>query len=96
LLFLSHFDIGGSAARRLITAALSIALGATAAALILRNRILAYYAARVGELGRKSKIVLTMMVGAFLGALVSISSAGAGALGGDRPSFSALDCRWPV
>jgi uncharacterized protein len=81
LLLLSHFDTNGSAAHRLITAALSIALGATAAALIFRNRILACYAARVGELGQKWTIVLTMAVGGVLGALVSISSVGAGALG---------------
>ena len=36
---------------------------------------------RVGELGRKWTIVLTMVVGGVLGALVSISSVGTGALG---------------
>jgi uncharacterized protein len=81
LLLLSHIDINGSAAHGLITAALSIALAATAAALIFRNRILAFYASRVGELDRKRTIVLTMLVGGVLGALVSISSVGAGALG---------------
>jgi uncharacterized protein len=53
LLLLSHFDINGSAAYPLITVALSVALGVTAAALIFRNRILAFYAARVGEIGSK-------------------------------------------
>jgi hypothetical protein len=43
LLLLSHLDINSSAAERLITVALSIALGATVAALLFRDRILAFH-----------------------------------------------------
>ena len=42
LLPLSHFDINSSAAHLLITVALSIAFGATAAALIFGNKILPF------------------------------------------------------
>jgi uncharacterized protein len=81
LFLLLHFDISGTEACQLITAALSAALGTTAAALIFRTCILAFYTARVGELGRGWRIALTVVIGGVLGALVSISSAGAGALG---------------
>ena len=69
------------AAQSLITAVLSGALGATAAALIFRKRILAFFAAHVGELSPRRTVALTVLLGAALGVLVSISSVGAGALG---------------
>jgi uncharacterized protein len=81
LLALSRFDVQSGAAQGLITAALGIALGATALVLIFRNRLLDFYSTRFGEVGPCSARALTMLVGAALGALVSISSVGAGALG---------------
>jgi uncharacterized membrane protein YfcA len=81
LLALSGFGIYSGAARSLITAVLSGALGATAAALIFRKRILAFFAAHVGELSPRRTAALTVLLGAVLGVLVSISSVGAGALG---------------
>jgi len=60
---------------------LSGALAATAAVLIFRQRILALFAARVGELSLRRTAGLTVLLGAALGLLVSISSVGAGALG---------------
>ena len=81
LLALSGFGIYSGAARGLITAVLSGALGATAAALIFRKRILAFFAAHVGELSPRRTVALTVLLGAALGVLVSISSVGAGALG---------------
>jgi hypothetical protein len=77
----SRFDIYGGAARGLITAVLSGALAATAAVLILRKAILAFFAAHVCELSPRRTAVLTVVLGAALGVLVSISSVGAGALG---------------
>ena len=57
------------------------ALAATAAVLILRKRILALRAAYIGELDPRRAGALTVLLGAVLGVLVSISSVGAGALG---------------
>jgi uncharacterized membrane protein YfcA len=81
LLVLSTFGIYSGAARGLITAVLSGALAATAVVLILRKRILAFFAAYVGELSPRRTAALTVLLGAVLGILVSISSVGAGALG---------------
>ena len=81
LLALSGFGISSGAARGLITTVLSGALATTAAVLIFRNRILAFFAAHVGELSPRRTTALTVLLGAALGVLVSISSVGAGALG---------------
>ena len=81
LLVLSVFGIYSGAARGLITMVLSGALAATAAVLIFRKRIQAFFAAHVGELTPRRTAALTVLLGAVLGVLVSISSVGAGALG---------------
>ncbi len=81
LLALSGFGLYSGAARELITAALSGSLAATAAVLIFRKRIQAFFAAHVGELSPRRTAALTVLLGAALGVLVSISSVGAGALG---------------
>ena len=60
---------------------LSIALLATALALIFRKQIVEFYAAKVGELDRRRTTMLTVLTGAVLGVLVSLSSVGAGAIG---------------
>lgn len=78
---LSHLDIEGSAARDLITVFLTIALFLTAVTLVFRARLVARYAARIGALPVKRVAMLTVLVGAALGVLVSITSVGAGALG---------------
>ncbi len=81
LLALSRFGIESGAAQGLITAVLSGALAATAAVLIFRKRILAFFATHIGELSPRRTAALTVLLGAALGVLVSISSIGAGALG---------------
>src|ERR1700751_1235862 len=81
LLALSGFGIYSRSAQGLITAVLSGALAATAAALIFRKAILASFAAHIGELGPRRTAALTVLLGAALGVLVSVSSVGAGALG---------------
>ena len=80
LLALSHFGIYSHAAHAVITVILSAALAATAAVLIFRKKIQAFYARRVGELAPRRTAILTVLVGVLLGLLVSISSVGAGAL----------------
>jgi uncharacterized membrane protein YfcA len=81
LAVLSHFNLSGDAARNLITLVLSIALFATAIVLVFGEAIVAAYRARVVELDSRRTATNTVLVGALLGVLVSISSVGAGAIG---------------
>jgi uncharacterized membrane protein YfcA len=81
LAVLSLFNLSGDAARNLITFVLSAALFATAFVLVFGNSIVAAYRARVTEIDPHTTAVSTIVVGAVLGCLVSISSVGAGALG---------------
>jgi uncharacterized membrane protein YfcA len=81
LLVLSRFDVNGTAMRDLITTVLSVALLVTAGLLIYRRKLLTFYAARVGWLSARRTNWLTLVSGAVLGVLVSISSVGAGAIG---------------
>src|SRR6202166_1274938 len=78
LAVLSHFNLNGDAARGLITLVLSVALFATAFVLVFGGSIVTIYRARVRELDPKRTAVITVLVGALLGVLVSISSVGAG------------------
>jgi len=81
LVILAWLDIKGSPTQNLITTVLSGALFLTALALIFNKQILAIYAERVGELPPQRTAMLTVVIGAIIGVLVSISSVGAGALG---------------
>jgi hypothetical protein len=81
ILVLSYFDMHGRAADRLITVLLGLALVATSTALVFRRQILALYTAHVGTLDPGRTATLTILVGAALGVMVTISSVGAGALG---------------
>ena len=78
---LSQVDIKSTSASGVITTVLGFALFLTAAALIFNKRILEAYAARVGEVSEERTRLITVVVGAVLGVLVSVSSVGAGALG---------------
>jgi uncharacterized membrane protein YfcA len=60
---------------------LSIALLLTATVLIFRKYILAYYNAHIPALSGGSTTRATVIIGAAIGLLVSISSVGAGAIG---------------
>jgi len=72
--------LGGSA--KFITAALGVALLLTAAALLLRRRLLLWSQSHsVDALPPRRRAQLTVLTGAVLGALVALSSVGAGALG---------------
>lgn len=81
LFILSRVDLTGGAAAHFITFILSVALLATAVALVFRTRLVDFYSKRVGELSQRRTKVLTIVTGGILGILVSISSVGAGAIG---------------
>jgi uncharacterized membrane protein YfcA len=83
LFLVSHFapgGLGGSA--RIITSSLGIALLLTAVALVFRNRLQGWAQSHdTGTLPSYRRTRLTVLTGATLGTLVSLSSVGAGALG---------------
>lgn len=80
LLAMHHFAPGGlGGASKTITVALGIALLLTAASLIFRNQLRKFSAAHDPDAVHHP--AFTIIVGAILGCLVTISSVGAGALG---------------
>lgn len=81
LAVLSLLNLNGDAARGLITLVLSFALFLTAFVLVFGQPIVAAYRARNLELDPRQIALNTVLVGALLGVLVSISSVGAGAIG---------------
>ena len=76
-----HADINGPVARLFINGVLTFALLVTAVALVFRDQVVTRYAARLAALTTKQVAILTTTIGCVLGALVSISSVGAGAIG---------------
>jgi hypothetical protein len=80
VLELRHLTMSG-AANHIMSVSLGVALLATATVLFLRKQIIAFYAERIGVLSEKKTAILTVVLGAVLGVLVSLSSVGAGALG---------------
>jgi uncharacterized protein len=81
LIVLSQLNLNGEAMRSLITFVLSIALFATALILLFGQPLVAMYRARVAELDPRRTLTATILFGALLGVLVTISSVGAGAIG---------------
>lgn len=81
ILVLSRFDLSGGGARTAINDALGAALLLTALVLVFRRQILDVYASRIGRLNDRTTWLLTVIFGALLGVLVSVSSVGAGAIG---------------
>jgi uncharacterized protein len=78
---LSRMNLSSMEASSLVTIVLCGALVLTASVLIFRNTILSTYRAHVTELDPRNTAAVTVVVGVVLGALVSISSVGAGAIG---------------
>ncbi|MGA8654109.1 MAG: sulfite exporter TauE/SafE family protein [Xanthobacteraceae bacterium] len=78
---MSALDINGAAGRNLVNAVLTLALVATAVVLVFRGRIVTRYADRLGRLAPNKVAALTVVVGAVLGTIVSLSSVGTGAIG---------------
>jgi uncharacterized membrane protein YfcA len=81
LYVLYAFNVHGVSAGKLITVVLGFALMLTAATLVFRNHIVAFAAARFPEPNPKTTACLTTLLGAVLGALITLSSVGAGAIG---------------
>jgi uncharacterized protein len=74
-------DLDSALARSLINLVLCCALFLTAVTLIFRNTIIKRFHHRFDRLPPRNRTLVTMLVGAGLGVLVSISSVGAGAVG---------------
>lgn len=81
LLILARVGPGLSGATRVITATLGIALIATSVAILFRGRIVDYFKRTFPPRPDRQVFALTVLLGAVLGVLVSLSSVGAGALG---------------
>lgn len=81
LIGLYYLDVRGDATQTLITKILGFALFLTAISLVFRRQLAEIYARRVGIISPQLLRNLTILTGALLGVLVSISSIGAGAIG---------------
>jgi uncharacterized protein len=81
LLVLYGLGIKGDAASKVITYTLGLALILTAVCLIFRTRLLAFAAERWPEPKPATTKRLTVVLGAVLGVLITLSSVGAGAIG---------------
>jgi uncharacterized protein len=81
LLMISHFDITGSAASRIISSVLGVMLLLTALSLVFRRQFLAFAGDRLMTVAPHRTALLTTLMGTVLGVLVTITSVGAGALG---------------
>jgi uncharacterized protein len=78
---MSHFDLEGGPARRVISSLLGVALVATAITIVLRPWLIAHLGARAGPSSGRRTPILTVLTGVALGVLVSLTSVGGGALG---------------
>jgi len=81
LLVLWQLNLSGESSRSLVNLVLCFALILTATSLLFRKAIIARYRRRLEQLDPASTTRATVLVGAALGVLVSISSVGAGAVG---------------
>jgi uncharacterized membrane protein YfcA len=76
-----QLDLSGETSRSVVNLVLCFALFLTAASLIFRKAIMERYRGRLLEFNERATARATVLVGAALGVLVSISSVGAGAVG---------------
>ena len=81
LLLISHFDISGGAASRIISSVLGVMLLLTALSLVFRRQFLAAVGDRLTTVAPHRTTLLTVLTGIAMGVLVTISSVGAGAIG---------------
>ena len=81
LVVLWKLDLNAASARSLINLVLCFALLLTATSLIFRKAIMDRYRGRLEQIDIRTTAAATVLVGAALGVLVSISSVGAGAVG---------------
>ena len=76
-----QLDLDGESSRNVVNLVLCFALFLTAASLVFRKAIMERYRGRLLDLDPRTTSRATVLVGAALGVLVSISSVGAGAVG---------------
>jgi uncharacterized membrane protein YfcA len=81
LLVLNHLGEKSSDTGHAITVVLCVTLILSAVATFFRGKIVAWLTPRVGTVGGERQAMLTILLGAVLGVLVSLTSVGAGALG---------------
>jgi len=81
LLLLSRHELTGPGTARFINTVLGLMLLVTAAALLARRQILALAGTRLRNQPPRLVAALTILTGALLGVLVTVSSVGAGAIG---------------
>ena len=81
LAIISQFDLNSSSAGHVISSVLGAVLLLTAASLVFRSRIVALAERLTPSAQPGRTAALTVLTGATLGALVTVSSIGAGALG---------------
>ncbi len=81
LLWLAKFAPHLDTKHGVITSALGVALIFTAAAILFRKFLLAAFAERAKSWSRRTVTLFTILLGAVMGVLVSVSSVGAGAIG---------------
>src|SRR5579863_9619916 len=81
LLAMAHFHAKSAPPHGIITYVLGAALILTAAAILFRRILLKAMAERLGALSGRRRDRYTIMLGAVVGVLVSLSSVGAGAIG---------------
>jgi uncharacterized protein len=81
MVVLWQLDLNGETGRSLVNVVLCFALMLTAASLIFRRAILESLRLRMARFDARTIARATVLVGVFLGVLVSISSVGAGAVG---------------
>jgi uncharacterized membrane protein YfcA len=81
LLVMSQFNTLGSGSARVLSIALGVALVLTGVALLARRRVLAISARGLDRMDERAIVRATVITGAVLGCLVSLSSVGAGAIG---------------
>jgi len=81
LFVLGRLQLGSSAQSSMVNLVLSFALILTAVSLIFRKSILDRYRTRMERVEESTIVIATVVTGALLGVLVSISSVGAGAVG---------------
>src|SRR5438552_2447431 len=81
MLVMWQLNLDASAQRSVVNLVLCFALLLTAISLIFRKAIMERYRKRLEHIDEKSTAIATVVTGAALGVLVSISSVGAGAVG---------------
>jgi uncharacterized membrane protein YfcA len=81
LVVLRQLDLKSDAERSLVSLVLCFALLLTAVSLVFRESIMERYRRRLEDVEPRTTAIATVLIGALLGVLVSISSVGAGAVG---------------